>query len=60
MTTTEPTAGTMPEIAEHEPAIAPTKAKRLYLILGAAVLVLLGGVPSGGYGFGRRYGARDW
>ena len=26
----------------------------------AAILVLLGGVPSGGYGFGRRYGARDW
>jgi hypothetical protein len=25
----------------------------------AAVLVLLGGVPSGGYGFGR-FGARDW
>jgi membrane fusion protein (multidrug efflux system) len=31
----------MPEIAEHEPAIAPTKAKRLYLILGGVVLVLL-------------------
>ena len=26
----------------------------------AAVLVLLGGAPSGGYGFGRRFGARDW
>ena len=31
----------MPEIAEHEPAIAPSKAKRLYLILGGAVLLLL-------------------
>jgi membrane fusion protein (multidrug efflux system) len=31
----------MPEIAEHEPAIASSKAKRLYLILGGAVLVLL-------------------
>ncbi len=41
MTTTETTAGNMPEIAEHEPAIAPSKAKRLYLILGGAVLVLL-------------------
>ena len=26
----------------------------------AAILVLLAGIPSGGYGFGRRYGARDW
>jgi len=26
----------------------------------AAILVLLSGVPSGGYGFGRRFGARDW
>jgi hypothetical protein len=26
----------------------------------AAILVLLAGVPSGGYGFGRRFGARDW
>ena len=41
MTTTETTAGNMPEIAEHEPAIAPSKAKRLYLILGGAVLALL-------------------
>lgn len=41
MTTTESTAGAMPEIAEHEPAIAPSKAKRLYLILGGAVLLLL-------------------
>ena len=40
MTTTE-TAGTMPEIAEHEPAIGRAKAKRLYIILGGAVLVLL-------------------
>jgi hypothetical protein len=24
----------------------------------AAILVLLGGIPSGGYGFGRRFGAR--
>ena len=26
----------------------------------AAILVLLAGVPSGGFGFGRRGGARDW
>jgi hypothetical protein len=26
----------------------------------AAILVLLAGIPSGGYGFGRRWGARDW
>lgn len=26
----------------------------------AAILVLLSGIPSGGYGFGRRFGARDW
>jgi hypothetical protein len=26
----------------------------------AAILVLLAGIPSGGYGFGRRSGARDW
>lgn len=25
----------------------------------AAILVLLGGIPSGGYGLGRRFGARD-
>ena len=41
MTTNGTTAGTMPEIAEHEPAIAPSKAKRLYLILAGAVLALL-------------------
>ncbi|MEA2328538.1 MAG: rane fusion protein multidrug efflux system, partial [Thermoanaerobaculia bacterium] len=41
MTTTESPAGAMPEIAEHEPAIAPSKAKRLYFILGGAVLLLL-------------------
>jgi len=41
MTTTETTAGTMPEIAEHEPAIGSSKAKRLYLILGGAVVALL-------------------
>jgi membrane fusion protein (multidrug efflux system) len=41
MTTTDPTAGNVPDIAEHEPAIASSKAKRLYLILGIAVLVLL-------------------
>jgi len=41
MTTTEPTAGTMPEIAEHEPSIAPSKAKRLYFILGGAVLAIV-------------------
>jgi hypothetical protein len=26
----------------------------------AAILVLLAGIPSGGYGFGRRFGAGDW
>ena len=26
----------------------------------AAILTLLAGIPSGGYGFGRRWGARDW
>lgn len=41
MATNETTAGAMPEIAEHEPAIAPSRAKRLYLILGGAVLALL-------------------
>jgi membrane fusion protein (multidrug efflux system) len=41
MTTNGTTAGAMPEIAEHEPAIAPSKAKRLYLILGGAVALLL-------------------
>ena len=41
MTTNGTTAGAMPEIAEHEPAIASSKAKRLYFILGAAVLALL-------------------
>jgi hypothetical protein len=25
----------------------------------AAIRVLLSGIPSGGYGFGRRFGARD-
>ncbi len=41
MTTTETTAAAMPEIAEHEPAIGSTKAKRLYLILGIAVAAML-------------------
>ncbi len=41
MTTTDTTAGNMPDIAEHEPALASSKAKRLYLILGGAVLALL-------------------
>ncbi|HWS71191.1 MAG TPA: HlyD family secretion protein [Thermoanaerobaculia bacterium] len=31
----------MPEIAEHEPAIEPGKAKRLYFILGGAILLLV-------------------
>ncbi|MEA2337667.1 MAG: rane fusion protein multidrug efflux system [Thermoanaerobaculia bacterium] len=31
----------MPEIAEHKPAIESSKAKRLYLILGGVVLLLL-------------------
>jgi len=26
----------------------------------AAILVLLAGIPSGGYGFGRRFGAGNW
>jgi len=39
MTTTETTGTTMPEIAEHEPAIAAPKAKRLYLIIGGVVLL---------------------
>jgi hypothetical protein len=26
----------------------------------AAFLVFLAGLPSGGYGFGRRWGTRDW
>src|SRR4029077_12184880 len=31
----------MPEIAEHEPAIKPKKARRLYTIIGIAVLAAL-------------------
>src|SRR5438270_549633 len=31
----------MPEIAEHEPAIKPNKAKRLYMIIAIAVVALL-------------------
>jgi len=31
----------MPDIAEHEPAIEPGKARRLYIILGVAIVVLL-------------------
>src|ERR1700747_2659033 len=31
----------MPEIAEHEPAIKPERAKRLYTIIGIAIVVLL-------------------
>ena len=30
-----------PEIAEHEPAIAPNKARRMYLIVGGAVVLLV-------------------
>src|SRR5581483_5049859 len=30
-----------PEIAEHEPAIKPNRAKRIYLIIAIAVVVLL-------------------
>ncbi|MFL5895215.1 MAG: hypothetical protein ACJ76Z_08885 [Thermoleophilaceae bacterium] len=26
----------------------------------AAILVLVSGIPSGGYGFGRRFGAGGW
>jgi membrane fusion protein (multidrug efflux system) len=40
MATTQNTTA-MPEIAEHEPAIPSGKAKRLFLILGGAVLALL-------------------
>ena len=36
-----PAAVPPPDIAEHEPAITPNRAKRLYLIIGIAVLVLL-------------------
>lgn len=43
MTVNGTTAGNVPEIAEHEPAINPSRAKRLYLIIGGAVLVLLVG-----------------
>src|SRR5947207_6978077 len=31
----------MPEIAEHEPAIKPDRAKRLYMIIGIAVVAIL-------------------
>src|SRR5947207_4938466 len=31
----------MPEIAEHEPAIKPDRAKRLYMIIGIAVVAVL-------------------
>ncbi|MGH9423452.1 MAG: HlyD family secretion protein, partial [Thermoanaerobaculia bacterium] len=41
MTANGTTAGNVPEIAEHEPAIPSSKAKRLYLIIGIAVAVLL-------------------
>jgi membrane fusion protein (multidrug efflux system) len=41
MTTTETTAPAMPDIAEHEPALGASKAKRLYLIIGGIVLLLL-------------------
>ncbi|MCU1347440.1 MAG: emrA1 [Acidobacteria bacterium] len=41
MASTENTVNGMPDIAEHEPAIEPGKAKRLYVILGGAILVLL-------------------
>ena len=39
MTATSPAA--VPDIAEHEPAIKPERAKRLYFIIGIAVAVLL-------------------
>ena len=41
MTADTRSLNTPPEIAEHEPAIAPRRAKRLYLILGGAVVLLL-------------------
>ncbi|MEO8035858.1 MAG: HlyD family secretion protein, partial [Acidobacteriota bacterium] len=41
--TTNITNNAIPEIAEHEPAIQPGKARRLYFILGGAVLTLLVG-----------------
>src|SRR5216684_4219660 len=31
----------LPDMAEHEPAIAQSRAKRLYLIIGIAVAVIL-------------------
>jgi membrane fusion protein (multidrug efflux system) len=39
--TTTTTNTAIPDIAEHEPAIEPNKARRLYFILGTAVVVLL-------------------
>src|SRR5215212_7581265 len=37
------TATAAPEIAAHEPTIAPNRAKRLYIIIGIAVVVVLVG-----------------
>src|SRR5258705_7364460 len=31
----------VPDIAEHEPVIKPARARRLYIIVGAAVVLLL-------------------
>jgi membrane fusion protein (multidrug efflux system) len=41
MTAEPTTAPVAPEIAEHEPTIEPRRAKRLYLIVGGAVLLLV-------------------
>ena len=41
MTADTRSINTAPEIAEHEPTIAPRRAKRLYLILGGAVVLLV-------------------
>ncbi len=37
----QPSSPPVPEIAEHEPVIQPSRAKRLYIIVGAAVVLLL-------------------
>lgn len=41
MTADTRSLNTPPEIAEHEPTIAPRRARRLYLILGGAVVLLV-------------------
>ena len=38
---TQPAPTPVPEIAEHEPVVKPARAKRLYIIVGAVVALLL-------------------